>query len=377
MEAYDGLNLYWGDLHCHVREWRRERASSGPLCANGPWRLDEVYRFGEEQSGLDFVAVTDHDVHLDAREWAETIEAAQSHTKPGRFIAFLGYEWSTAEGSPAAEYGHRNVIYRHHRGPLLTCADERSNTAPLLWAALKQALPVDDVIVIPHHPARAASSVWWNLDHWDPELERLVEIYSLWGSSEKLGEPFEIHYLEQHSSTGRGEAEGHFVQDALARGYRIGVVAGSESHDGRPGNPLFHGPHKCGVDVCYRGGIQATYAAALERDSLFDAFRARCCCATTGAKIRLEFALNGAVMGAELPASGRRELSVGISGTNVVDRVDIIRNNRVVHTETPENLARFDFSWHDSRTPADRDAYYVRVTQRDGNMAWSSPIWVG
>ena len=35
------------------------------------------------------------------------------------------------------------------------------------------------------------------------------------------------------------------------------------------------------------------------------------------------------------------------------------------------------FSWTDPDEPADGDYYYVRVTQLDGKMAWSSPWWVG
>lgn len=33
--------------------------------------------------------------------------------------------------------------------------------------------------------------------------------------------------------------------------------------------------------------------------------------------------------------------------------------------------------WHDRRPTAQSDWYYVRVTQHNGQLAWSSPIWVG
>ena len=34
--------------------------------------------------------------------------------------------------------------------------------------------------------------------------------------------------------------------------------------------------------------------------------------------------------------------------------------------------------WNDRRKMSDSaDWYYVRVTQHNGHMAWSSPIWVG
>jgi hypothetical protein len=376
MDGYGGLNLYWGDLHCHVREWRSQRTSSGEMGGlHSPFTLDEVYDFGQRQSGLDFVAITDHDSHFIGREWEQTQEAAARRTEPGRFVAFLGYEWSHVAGEPSGDWGHRNVIYRGTDGPLLRCDREETNTAPKLWAALKEQVPVADCLVIPHHPARAASEVWWNLDQWDADLERLVEVYSLWGSSEKSGPPYEIHYLREHSPTGRGEAPGHFVQDALARGYRFGLVAGSESHDGRPGNPLFHGPFKCGVEVCYRGGIQGTWAGALDRDSLFDACRARHCFGTTGAKIVVEFSVNGALMGEELAATAEREVLVRASGTDVIARVEIVRNNEDIHTVVAD-AARVEVGWMD-RDREGGDTYYARVTQADGHMAWSSPVWVG
>ena len=33
--------------------------------------------------------------------------------------------------------------------------------------------------------------------------------------------------------------------------------------------------------------------------------------------------------------------------------------------------------WQDRDQPKPGDWYYVRVTQHNGHMAWSSPIWVG
>ncbi len=34
-------------------------------------------------------------------------------------------------------------------------------------------------------------------------------------------------------------------------------------------------------------------------------------------------------------------------------------------------------AYTDPEPPADGDYYYLRVTQLDGRMAWSSPWWVG
>ena len=36
-----------------------------------------------------------------------------------------------------------------------------------------------------------------------------------------------------------------------------------------------------------------------------------------------------------------------------------------------------EFSYRDAGQAADGDYYYIRVTQVDGEQAWSSPVWVG
>jgi hypothetical protein len=69
---------------------------------------------------------------------------------------------------------------------------------------------------------------------------------------------------------------------------------------------------------------------------------------------------------------------VVVLGTGSIDQVDIIRNGEVVHTERP-GKAEARFRWEDPAPVRGRDKpsyYYVRVQQKDGQMAWASPIWV-
>jgi hypothetical protein len=68
-----------------------------------------------------------------------------------------------------------------------------------------------------------------------------------------------------------------------------------------------------------------------------------------------------------------------VLGTNPLDRVDILRDGAVVHTHRPEkDSEEAKFHWEDTAPKQGGKAsyYYVRVIQKDGQMAWASPIWV-
>lgn len=97
--------------------------------------------------------------------------------------------------------------------------------------------------------------------------------------------------------------------------------------------------------------------------------------------IILKFNLEGNPMGSiitrdSLPDSTRINLYVFAAGTDRLEKVELIKNNQVIETKaTNDEFLEFDYI--DKEIPSDREIfYYVRVTQVDRNMAWSSPIWI-
>ncbi len=58
-----------------------------------------------------------------------------------------------------------------------------------------------------------------------------------------------------------------------------------------------------------------------------------------------------------------------------VASAEILKRDRVVHrVENAGPSLRLD--WVDAETPAPGDFYYLRVTEADGHMAWTSPLYV-
>jgi hypothetical protein len=62
-------------------------------------------------------------------------------------------------------------------------------------------------------------------------------------------------------------------------------------------------------------------------------------------------------------------------GTAPIQRVDIIKNNRYLYS-VESGKPESDFTFTDSEAATGESYYYVRVLQYDGQLAWSSPIWV-
>ena len=78
-------------------------------------------------------------------------------------------------------------------------------------------------------------------------------------------------------------------------------------------------------------------------------------------------------MGAEGTAVGPPEIHAQVHACGPVAAVEVIKNGAVVHslTDAPPDCA---LTWTD--TSGESGWYLIRVRQKDGHKAWSSPIWV-
>jgi len=98
--------------------------------------------------------------------------------------------------------------------------------------------------------------------------------------------------------------------------------------------------------------------------------RARHCYGTSGAKILLDVLVDGKPMGSELPARAVC-IEVDAVGDSELERVDLVTERGVVHTQSAMGeacafaLERFEAEMF----------VYARVVQKDGEQAWSSPVF--
>jgi len=211
----------------------------------------------------------------------------------------------------------------------------------------------------------------WELGH-DPEVERLCEVYSIWGNSERPASAGNPRPIRVHG----GERAGRHVLDALRQGRRYGLIASGDIHDGRPGDEL----HALQDDVpfykmLWPQGLVGVWAPELTREAVFEALRARRAFGATGVRITLRFAVNGVPMGGELYTKDRTRLTVEAAAAEPIREIAVVRNGEDWRMFRPETTCCRLETEDDAATGAGV-WYYVRVTCKDGNMAWSSPVWV-
>ncbi len=97
-------------------------------------------------------------------------------------------------------------------------------------------------------------------------------------------------------------------------------------------------------------------------------------------------------MGSELNTKAKpglaynRHITGYVAGTDLIETIEVIRNGSVIHTMNP-GKPELDFTFDDAESihkvafPAKGEVsafvyYYLRIVQKNGHIAWSSPIWV-
>lgn len=340
----EALQVYFGDLHQHSE-------ISG--CGRRNGRVDQNQHYTRFVRGLDFMCTIDHAEHQNDHTWHMTQIAAEMHNRPGEFVTFSGFEWTSEfDGGGNLYRGHYNALFRDvGKGAYyFSASDPRYNTPLELWEALKAGVSgAKNVLTFAHHTSRRMAWLTWN--YYDPDMAPLIEIAQARGSYEYEG-CFTGLELDNDCTRVRG----HYIRDGLNRGMRWGFVA-SGDHGGRQ--------------------LAAVFAPSLDRDAIFDSLKKKRAYATSGERIFLDVRVNGRFMGEEFFVQKKsRKVEIKAIGTAPIVEVDIVRNGRSIHKWVPKN-PRVDLEWQDDEPLTGRENYYyVRVIQTDGGQAWSSPVWV-
>lgn len=359
--AADGQKymLVFGNLHEHS-----ENSSCWPAGTDGT--LHEDYRFGIHSEGYNFNGITDHGYTMNEVYWRKNLRLADFYTDPPYYVALPSFEWTKTSNKKLNDIehgaGHHNVIFASsdEARKFIRNVDEIYNVnspetsiSTLLWEFLHK--KNIDCITIPHHPADETHTMDWNVH--DDQYVPVVELFQCRGNSEYPGCPRERN-LERHHPTKYKRA---FVNYALSeKKYKMGFIASGDHNS-------------MGV------GVVALWVKELSRDGILEALRSRRSFATTGDKMVIDFRINGTVNGSVVSTDKNPVLQMKVKGQRELSKIEILRNSEVIK-EYPvtDNSIHFDEVFNDDNYnqvngPA---YYYIRVTQKNNALGWSSPVWV-
>ena len=243
IDDFPSPRALFADLHVHSNDTVGTQDTGSNLA------------YGRDVGALDVIGYTANDFQITDDVWDDVVAACASANENGRLVCYPGVEWCGTAGVG----GDHNVVFlgedttvarslEWHQGMASTAPSPQTWPITELYAAYEK--DPDSYLLIPHVGGRRAILDWHH-----PELERLIEVHSSWGTS-----PW-------------------FLEDALARGLRLGASAASDEHRGRPGGGApganIFGGH---------GGLTGVLAPELTRADVGRALRGRRTWATTGAR---------------------------------------------------------------------------------------------
>jgi hypothetical protein len=266
----------------------------------------------------------------------------------GFFTALYGTERSLAYPN-----GHRNLVFAQatHLLPI-TPREQKSSTGPVLYPYLR-----DNKGIASSHTSHTGMGTDWRDN--DPDLEPIVEIYQgARTSAEHEGAPLAPSEKRTELHAGGYKPLG-FVWNAWAKGYKLGVQASSD-------HVSTHTSYACII------------AENSSREALMDAMRKRHTFAATSNMVmdyRMTAGGETHIQGDIFEAGALPELTANITGTGPLKKVVIVRDNEYIYTKEPEG-STYQLRFKENSLQPGEHYYYVRAEQKNGNLAWSSPIWI-
>jgi hypothetical protein len=80
-------------------------------------------------------------------------------------------------------------------------------------------------------------------------------------------------------------------------------------------------------------------------------------------------------MGDVFTATAAPKFAIRVTGTGAIKQVDLIRNRAFIYTTRP-GTKQVSLEFADRDFSQGESWYYARVLQEDGQLAWSSPVWI-
>ena len=356
--------LYFGQLHSHTQY------SDGAGSLNSAL---EYIKNISEQDNVQFVAFTDHSNYFDSKNnpnvegalydtslvkdsdanhswktYKDTV-AAFNEKNAGSMVALGGFEM-TWSGGP----GHINtfntpgIVSRNNS----TLNNKTSDAGMKAYYALLSQKEGIDTISQFNHPGTTFGT-FSDFAYWDAVIDTRMYLVEVGNGEGQIGAGGYYPSYEQYIV-------------ALDKGWHVAPSNNQDNHKGKWGNA------NAARDVILTDDFS--------EQGLYNAIRARRVYATEDKNLEINYTVNGQMLGSiisEVP----EKLNIAVS-VNDPDRTDsitkvevVVNSGKTIYTwDNPADLATGNLT---CTLDPDYSYYFIRVTEGDGDLAVTAPVWVG
>ncbi len=356
--------LYFGQLHSHTKEYSD---GAGTLQEG----LDYVASL-PESANVDFVAFTDHSNYFDSTSDANPEAAlydisqmtAESKAKwdaytgqidafnaahAGEIVALAGFEM-TWSGGP----GHINtfntpgIVSRNNT----TLNNKTADAGMQAYYALLSNENLADSISQFNHPGTTFGN-FADFGYYDPIIDTRMYLVEVGNGEGAIGAGGYYPSYEQYIM-------------ALDKGWHLAPTNNQDNHKGKWGNA--------------NDARDVILTDDFSEEGIYEAIRNYRVYATEDKNLEISYTLNGQMLGSiieEIPESAVINVSVyDPDSSDSISKVEVVVNSgAVAYTwDDPTQLASGELN---CTIPAEYSYYFIRVTQGDGDIAVTAPVWVG
>ena len=355
---------YFGQLHSHTQY------------SDGSGTLDSALSYIRslpDSANVQFVAFTDHSNYFDSKN-APNVEAAlydtslvkdsdASHSwktykdtiaqfnedNAGDMVAIGGFEM-TWSGGP----GHINtfntpgIVSRNNSTLNNKTADAGMKA---YYALLSQAEGATSISQF-NHPGTTFGN-FKDFNYWDPVIDSRMYMVEVGNGEGQIGAGGYYPSYEQYIM-------------ALDKGWHLAPTNNQDNHKGKWGNA--------------NDARDVILTDSFTEDGIYEAIRALRMYATEDKNLELTYTVNGLMMGSsitEVPDKLNIEVTVNDpDASDSIAKVEVVANSGKV-AYTWDNAAQLNSGKLSVTLDPSYSYYFIRVTQKDGDLAVTSPVWVG
>lgn len=332
VEPAAGWKLYFGSLHAHTS------------LSDGLGTVEEAFLHASSVEGLDFFAVTDHSNSFDnaengaidvdgstiSAEWAQGKAAAAAVTD-GDFVGIFGYEMTWND---QMSLGHMNTFntpgWQTRNQPGFDDLEQYYDVLTTVPESISQF----------NHPSHGYGNFQY-FDHHTPEYDQVIHLLEVgWEGSERA---YDLYAR------------------ALDEGWHVAPSNNQNNHNDSWGDAS--------------DARTVVLARELTESSIYDAIRNHRVYATEDADLGILYTMNGQIMGSILGPTDHlcAEVTLEDPTDDAIGKVEVLADGG---ESISEQWVQGSSGTIYFQLLGSYSYYYLRITQPDGDIAVTAPVWV-